>query len=392
MTASLDLSLRTLPQRTRDFLVSLARHPGTEFDAPAACALTGVGLPTARRLLGDLYEHHLLAEPTRGRYRFHDLVREYLRGQRSGAAREESDDGGVGHLLDHYLHTARAADRLLLGDRSPVGVPEVIAEPRVMEPEFTDAAEARAWLETEWENLAVAARHAEREGFHGHAMALPAALLEYLRTSGDNTLSLELQTVAVRVATAHGEPANLACALTDLGHVQTLVGQISRARENLEPALELIGVEGHPQARANSLLRLGIVLRLVGDYGGARPLLVEALELRERSREPRGSPRYSTSSGYSAPGRVTTETLSNSRRVPSSSSVPPATRSGPHCPSITGVSLVGSTPTTRPASPTSPRPLRSTRPTATAPERRSPSSGPPWWRHGPGICPMRSTI
>ena len=56
----------------------LGLHPGTDFDAWAAAALAG-GSPSARRRreLEGLYDHYLLAETARGRYRFHDLIREH---------------------------------------------------------------------------------------------------------------------------------------------------------------------------------------------------------------------------------------------------------------------------------------------------------------------------
>lgn len=287
VTAALDLSLRALPRRTRDFLVALARHPGTEFDVLAASALTGAEIAAARRLLGELYEHHLLAEPARGRYRFHDLVREYLCEQ-PGSAAPEGRGPGVGRLLDHYLYTARAADRLILGDRSPVGVPEVVTAPPVRDPEFADAAEARSWLSGESANLEASAWYAQRNGFHEHAVAIPAALFEFLRSSGDTTLSLELQRNAVRVASEHGRPLGLASALTDLGHVQSLTGKLGEARENLERALTLYRTEGQIRGTANAMFRLAIALRLTGEYAEARRLLAETLKIRERFENAQG--------------------------------------------------------------------------------------------------------
>ena len=57
----------------------LGLHPGADIDAYAAAALTAPTSPPARRDLDALYDHYLLTEPARGRYRLHDLIREHAR-------------------------------------------------------------------------------------------------------------------------------------------------------------------------------------------------------------------------------------------------------------------------------------------------------------------------
>ena len=57
----------------------LGVHPGPDIDAYAAAALDGTTLAAARRHLDGLYDQHLMTEPTRGRYRLHDLLREHAR-------------------------------------------------------------------------------------------------------------------------------------------------------------------------------------------------------------------------------------------------------------------------------------------------------------------------
>ena len=106
VTAALDLSLRALPEGARDFLLALAGHPGPEFDALAASALSGLEVPQARRLLAELYEHHLVAEPTRGRYRFHDLVRLFAL-----ACAERDEDPPMQERLTFKYQSAEVANR-----------------------------------------------------------------------------------------------------------------------------------------------------------------------------------------------------------------------------------------------------------------------------------------
>jgi DNA-binding SARP family transcriptional activator len=89
----------------------LALYPGPEIALTAAANVAGLGLPESRRLLRELTAASLLTEPAPGRYAYHDLLRSYateLLEEGDPADRQEA----TGRLLDHYVHTARAAFRL----------------------------------------------------------------------------------------------------------------------------------------------------------------------------------------------------------------------------------------------------------------------------------------
>ena len=82
VAAAFDLSYQDLTAGQQRLFRRLGLHPGTDIDAYAAAALDGNDLQAARRRLGELYDHNLLGEPARGRYRLHDLLREYARPRR----------------------------------------------------------------------------------------------------------------------------------------------------------------------------------------------------------------------------------------------------------------------------------------------------------------------
>ena len=88
----------------------LGLHPGPDVSASAAASLAGIPPAQARHALSRLTSAHLLAEHAPGRYAFHDLLREYAAEQ----ARDNEDRTALHRVLDHYLHSARAADRLLI--------------------------------------------------------------------------------------------------------------------------------------------------------------------------------------------------------------------------------------------------------------------------------------
>jgi predicted ATPase len=77
IAASLDASYRNLPAARRRFFLRLSLHPGVDVDANAAAALGNVPVTEARQHLEALYNDHMIDQPMRGRYRMHDLIREY---------------------------------------------------------------------------------------------------------------------------------------------------------------------------------------------------------------------------------------------------------------------------------------------------------------------------
>jgi transcriptional regulator with XRE-family HTH domain len=77
VAVAFNLSYQDLTPDQQGLFRRLSLHPGTDVDAYAAAALDGTGLAAARRGLEALYDQYLLSEPTRGRFRMHDLIREH---------------------------------------------------------------------------------------------------------------------------------------------------------------------------------------------------------------------------------------------------------------------------------------------------------------------------
>src|ERR1700733_5677318 len=115
VAAAFDLSYQDLTAGQQRLFRRLGLHPGADFDAYSAAALDDTDLQAARQRLDELYDHNLISEPARGRYRLHDLLREY--GQARAAADDATENQAtIGRLLDYYLHTRGA-----LGDPAHEG-------------------------------------------------------------------------------------------------------------------------------------------------------------------------------------------------------------------------------------------------------------------------------
>ena len=155
VAAAFGLSYRDLTAAQRRLFRRLGLHPGPDIDAYAAAALDGAGVAAARRRLEALYDQHLITEPARGRYRFHDLIREHAR-TLAAADDPAARDAAVTRLLDYYLHTARAAGGHF-PSRTTVEGPAPPGRPPGGTPPVTTAHQAARWLEAERANLHAAA-------------------------------------------------------------------------------------------------------------------------------------------------------------------------------------------------------------------------------------------
>jgi transcriptional regulator with XRE-family HTH domain len=109
VTAAFDLSYAGLDCEQQRLFRRLGLHPGPDIDEHAAAALDEVSPATARQSLEDLHDRYLVTEPTPGRYRLHDLVREHARALASRLDSCDDRDAATQRLLDYHLSAGCAS-------------------------------------------------------------------------------------------------------------------------------------------------------------------------------------------------------------------------------------------------------------------------------------------
>lgn len=276
VATAFDLSYRELTADQRRMFRRLGLHPGGDFDVHAAAALGDLDTAATRRILDSLFSCHLVEEATRGRYSFHDLIREHARSLVQADEPEDRDDA-VGRLLRYYLTTADAADRHLARrprDRDRDGGRSPTPSRR-----FAGRGEAVDWMHAERLNLQVMADHAARHGPPGDTVRLVATMHGFLRTYGYWDQDIALQNLAVTEAHKIGDRAGEANALHRLGEVQRLMGRFQAAVDSLRGALDLFHRLADTLGEADVLTDLGFVRRRMGEYPASAVSLERALEL-----------------------------------------------------------------------------------------------------------------
>ncbi|WP_329589276.1 tetratricopeptide repeat protein [Streptomyces sp. NBC_01362] len=260
---------------TRKLLRHLALHPGPDITVAAATALVGEAPDGARirRSLDELHDFHLLAEPTPGRYRLHDLTRAFALRMFAQADPEEARTEAAGRLFGHYLTMAHHADRHTRPHRRrlPPG-PECTS---AYATGFRDADDASAWLARERANLLAVARTAA-DGAPAYAALFPHVLAPVLKHWGTWAVTNELYGAAVHALRALGTPYALAQTLVEAADVLAQTGH-DEALSCAGEALELFRGLGHPHGCADALLQAGRAHLAAGHGSASLRVLDEAL-------------------------------------------------------------------------------------------------------------------
>ena len=286
IAAVFDMSYEDLTECQQRLFRLLGMQPGSDIDAYAAAALDGTDFPAVSALLNDLYDHHLIDEPTRGRYRFHDLIREHAR-RLADAEDPTSRDAAIDRLLLYYLHTARVANRHL-ARRTPADLPATTDPGPLHAPPLVTREQAADWMDTERLNLHAAVDYAAFHDGPDYAISIAVAMHGFLRTHGHWGQALALHQTALAAARRVGDRLGEALALSDLGDTQYLAGDCSAAAASLIRALELFRDIGNSIGEANVTSYLGLVQQLTGDHRAAEESLTRGLELYRHLGDPLG--------------------------------------------------------------------------------------------------------
>jgi DNA-binding SARP family transcriptional activator/tetratricopeptide (TPR) repeat protein len=310
---------------------------GPDITAAAAASLAGSALAEVGSLLAELTEANLLTEPVPGRHTLHDLLRAYATEQCEAIDSADDRSAALDRLLDHYLHSAHAADMLLAAARedrftlAPAGsgaVPEV----------FTNSGEAMAWFTAEHRVLVAAVLRAVDARSDRHAWQLACTLVVFLDLRGHWPDLVLTQRAALKAALRLGDAPvqarmrrDLARALSRQGHdreaeahlrealdiyreLSDTVGQASthhhlavvldhqgRHRDALDQTrrmFDLFRAAGIRRGEANALNLMGWYLSLLGDHRQALSLCQQALAILEEEGDRYGQAATWDSVGY----------------------------------------------------------------------------------------------
>lgn len=285
VAAAFEVSYERLPPDRQRFFRRLGLHPGPDLDPYAAAALDGITPAVAHTHMEALYEDHLLDQPTHGRYRMHDLIREY-----SGMLAETDPVGdqqlAVDRLRSYYRDAATEASRHLSRRIDRPFRPYGLSAGTV--PVIHTRKQAMAWMEAERANLFACASGMRAPAEAGRLGALAAAMAPYLRLAGPWDHAMSIHRSVAALAEAASDQALQTEALIELGVLERLTGHYRAAERTLTQARELCEQIGHRSGLAEVLVQLSGVRWRSGNAPGAAGGLRRALDIYQRLDDSRG--------------------------------------------------------------------------------------------------------
>jgi DNA-binding SARP family transcriptional activator len=251
--------------------------PGPEISAAAAASLAALPPARARAALAELTRSNLVTEHVPGRYGFHDLLRAYAAELARTTDPEPDRHAATARLLDHYLHTAHAAARLVYPGRGEITLAAAGAGVSPDRPAGYE--QAMGWFAAEHAGLLAAVDHAAATGHDTHAWQLAWAVADFLNRQGHWHDWVATGHVAVAAADRLADPAAQAYAHRHLATAQIRLGRMAEAQVQLEHALERYRQAGDRLGGAHTHYTLGMLRHTQGRLDEALHHDQEALAL-----------------------------------------------------------------------------------------------------------------
>jgi len=281
--ATFGLSYQALDPAEAELFRLLGLHPGDDVTPDSVAALVNTTPEHAESLLESLLDDHLVLQTERGRYRCHDLLRDYARERLATDQTTEERAAALRRVLGWYLHAAHGASRMLLDDFQRRTRPDPTYRPRYL-PRFDGQNEALAWFTAERANLLAAIE----SGDDTVAWQLTEAMLTFFRLRGDHDTWTRTHHVALAAARRLGNREAEALILSRLGVVYDDRSRYHDAIGYYRAALAIQRDIGDTRGQGWTMNNLGVAYTHLDQPDHALAMFQEALTLFQRAGDRRG--------------------------------------------------------------------------------------------------------
>jgi DNA-binding SARP family transcriptional activator/tetratricopeptide (TPR) repeat protein len=248
-------SYRALSPAAARLFRLLGVHPGPDLSTAAAASLAALRPARVRPVLVELAQANLIVEYTVGRYTCHDLLRGYAAAQALALDPDSQRRAAIHRILDHYLHTAGTADRLLEPARDPIASSP--SQPGVTPEHLADYEQALAWFTVERPVLLAAVDQAVAAGFDRHIWQLAWTLWVFFDRQGHWLDQITTGRAAVAATARLSDPGLQAHAHRNLANAYFRLGHFDEAEIQLRQALDLASLAGDQLGQAGTHYALG---------------------------------------------------------------------------------------------------------------------------------------
>ncbi|SDM23515.1 AfsR/SARP family transcriptional regulator [Allokutzneria albata] len=262
VAAAFTVSYEALEPLLRRAFRLLGRHPGIDITPHAAAALLDASVDDAEDTLEALLDVHLVQQHASGRYRLHDLLRQYALD-----LAEPDEPAAAVRVLDHYLYSANEADRQITGQARFTPVPDAV---------IAFVGNGMTWFDRELANLRAVIEFACRDNHDRHAWQLALTLCGYFDAKGLYASAVAVYDQVLPFATRSGGAGKV---LSAKGIMHWGAEENDAARSALDEALRIAVAEDDRKAIGTVKLNLAALDWRIGEFAGATAHLDEALPL-----------------------------------------------------------------------------------------------------------------
>jgi tetratricopeptide (TPR) repeat protein/transcriptional regulator with XRE-family HTH domain len=257
----------------------LGLHPGPDVSVAAAASMAGTDPARVRPVLAELVAANLVTKDTAGRFALHDLLWVYAADLAHRTDGDADRRAAIRRMLDHYLHTAYAADRIVSPRRDPLALSAPIAGAHVEV--LADRAAALDWFTAEHTVLLAVIHQAAATGWDTHVWQVAWCGATFFEWRGHGTDYAATQAAAAGAARRSGEPAAEAAALRLLAVAELQLGHVTDVAAHLDRALHLSRLRDDAVAQAHTHIHLGVLATRQERRADALAHSLEALRLYE---------------------------------------------------------------------------------------------------------------
>jgi tetratricopeptide (TPR) repeat protein/transcriptional regulator with XRE-family HTH domain len=266
--AAFSWSYRALTNDGARLYRRLGVHAGPHISVTAAASLADIGVAEAQRSLAELARAHLVAVDAEGRYALHDLLHAYAVELATSVDAPQARARARERVLDHYLHSAFAAARLLDPHRDPIVLDPPVTGTHVVQ--FGDRHAAMAWFDIEHQVMLAAIRDTStRTVAARHTWQLAWTLRAFLQRRGRLIAWLDTQTAALAASRILRDAPGQIRALCDISRALVLMGRPDEAADEAERARDLAAKLGDHLGEGHAEHELTWAVAQQGDHVAA---------------------------------------------------------------------------------------------------------------------------
>jgi DNA-binding SARP family transcriptional activator/tetratricopeptide (TPR) repeat protein len=261
--AALDASYQMLPPIGQVVHRSLGLLPGTGRSVAAIAAAVDLGRDTVEDAVRAAARLHLLRSPAPGMVAWHDLVQEHANERLRAETSAADQAAATRRLMEHYLHSAAAAARAC-GLARP-GTPLYPAGTDDTTITFAGPAEAHAWFDAAWPEMAAAISYVAGQGPRKYAWLLVDSLRDLVQYRRPVCDLIRITEIGLGAAEADVDLSGQAAMQASAGQAAWRAGDLAAALAAFGIAGQLACKVGWPLMEARSEQGIGIVLKQMGE-------------------------------------------------------------------------------------------------------------------------------